>query len=85
MKQITTKSGFSVEINEEVLDDIEVFDCICELEEGDIKAYRKLISKILKPEDKERLYDHVRQVDGRVPTSLIGNEVAEIIAGCGKK
>lgn len=85
MKQIETKSGFSCDVNENAADDMEFLDLICELDDGNVRAYRKVIDKLLSAEDKDRLYAHVRTDDGRVPVSAINAELTDIIAGLGKK
>lgn len=85
MKQVITKSGFSCEVDEMCLDDMAFLDLICDIEDGNILAYRRLIDKILSAPDKERLYDHLRTEDGRVPISAISNEVTEIVKELGAK
>lgn len=78
MTQITTSSGFACEVNEAALDDMELLELIEALEEREsVSAYRKIIDKIL-PGERQRLYEHVRTEDGRVPISAVSAEIADI-------
>lgn len=85
MKQIETSTGFSCNVNELAADDIEFLDLLCDLDDGEIKAYRKVLKKLLSDDDIKRLFDHVRTEDGRVPVSAISAELVDIIKSLGKK
>lgn len=85
MKQIETNSGFSVEVNASAADDLEFLDLICELDDGNPRAYRGILDKLMSKDDQKRLFDHVRTDDGRVPVSAITVELTDIINGIGKK
>ena len=84
MKQIKTTSGFEIEIDESKLDDLEFLDLICELDDSNPRAYRKIVRKML-GDGETRLYDHIRTDDGRVPVSALTREILEILNGCGAK
>lgn len=80
MAQIKTRSGFECEINEACLDDMELLDLIADLESGEsVQAYKGILDKIL-PNDKKRLYDHVRTEDGRVPITAVSSEITDIFS-----
>lgn len=81
MALIETKSGFSVDVSESSVDDMEFLDLICDLEDGKPRAHRALCVKLLGEEGCKRLYEHVRTEDGRVPISAIDREIAEVING----
>lgn len=88
MTKVITKSGFEVEIDEECLDDMELLDEIVSLSDGDMSVYPKIVRRIMTPEDKQRLYDHIRDKEtGRVPTTAFSEELMDIFAGVkeGKK
>lgn len=85
MKQIRTSSGFEAQINENAADDLAFLDLICDLDDGNVRAYRAMLDKLLTEEDKQRLFNHVRTEDGRIPVSAINTELAELIKGIGKK
>lgn len=84
MKQIKTQTGFECEIDPIVMDDMEVLDLVVRIEKGDPLAYSDFTNKIL-GDNKARLYDHVREQDGRVPMAKIGEEVADILDQIGEK
>ena len=80
MAKIKTASGFETDVNEQIFDDMEILDLIADLEEGKVRAYRRLIDKLFPQEEKARLYDHLRTEDGRVPVSAMQAEIEEIFA-----
>lgn len=84
MKTVTTTSGFTCEINEACLDDMELFDAICACDSGQTAKFPIVADKILGA-NKKALYDFHRLPDGRVPTTPIMNDVKEILEGLGKK
>ncbi len=79
-----TPSGFEVDISPTVWDDMEVLDLFVEMSSGDDVtaglAVPRVISKILTPEQKQALYDHLRTPDGRVPIEAISNEIMALIS-----
>lgn len=82
-----TSTGFEFELASAAFGDMEVLDLLVELESGDttrqMMAVSPLLTKILSPDGKKRLYDHVRDKDGRVPVDRVVREVGEILAGVG--
>lgn len=78
----TTRTGFTYEINEEVLDDIELFDMLSDMLDDDINSLHigKVITKLLGKDGRKKMYDHLRTEDGRVPASAIANEVMDIFS-----
>lgn len=78
MKQITTSSGFSVEIDESRLNDMELFDALCELTRGDRTALPTVVGKIMGG-SKKALYEHLRAENGTVPINAVEAEVVEIM------
>lgn len=79
MTHIVTQSGFEIDIEENKLDDMEFLELVCDIDGGNILAYRKLINKLMSAEDKERLYNHVRGEDGRVPLTAVGAEITAVL------
>ena len=84
MKHITTPSGFSCEIDEAKLNDMELFDALVELDAGNMTALPTVVGKIIGGE-KKRLYNHVRASDGTVPIEQVAAEVRHIIQALGEK
>lgn len=78
VKHITTASGFSWDIDDVVLDDAEILDCLVDIDGGKMISIVPMLTKVLTPEGKKALYDHLRTEDGRVPYSDLDREVTEI-------
>lgn len=83
MKKGTTKSGFNFEIDEKVLDDMELIDAMAAAQGDDPTQISVVVVKIFGPEQRKRLYDHVRAEDGRVPVTDVANIITEIIDSLG--
>ena len=84
--EVTTASGFTVEINETALNDIELLEAFQGMDNGDIMQVTFVVSKLF-PGKKKELYDHLRKEDGTVPITDVAKEVADIIGALkdGKK
>lgn len=78
MKEITTKSGFCVSIDMDVLDNMELLDALAELEENEL-ATSKVAKMVLGADNKKRLYDHLRTDKGNVPVEAFYAELTEIM------
>ena len=86
-KIITTNSGFTAEVSNEALDDMELFEDLVELDRKNMSVMPRVLERILGSEGKKALYDHCRTEGGRVPMTAVFTEVGEIIGGLksGKK
>ena len=84
MKHIKTKTGFEIDIDENVIDDMELFDAVVDLQSGNMLAVPKVVSKIF-GDNKARLYDHCRQESGRVPTQAINDEITAVFEALNAK
>lgn len=82
--QITTKSGFSCDIDPDVLNDMELVDDLAEVQAGNALAISRVCLKILGKDNRTRLYDHVRNMAGRVPPDKVDAELGEILKGMGQ-
>lgn len=78
----TTKSGFSYDIPEEVLDDMELLEGISRIDEN-LKALPAVVSAIM-GDRKQALYDHVRKIHGRVSISAVSDEIAQMLSSAGE-
>ena len=74
-----TESGFSIELEESTLDNMEVLDALSDLDEGNPLAMSRLVVKLLGKDGKKRLYDHLRTEDGRVPASAVESAIMELL------
>lgn len=83
--QITTKSGFSCDIDPDVLNNMELVDDLAEVQAGNALAISRVCLKILGKDNRARLYDHVRNKAGRVPPDKVDAELGEILKGMGQQ
>ena len=73
-----TSTGFEFEINEAELDDMEFLDALAEVEENPL-TFSKVCQKLLGTEQKKRLYNHLRDKNGKVPIAKVSEAVEEIM------
>ncbi len=84
VKHVKTKTGFELDIDEAVIDDMELFEAVADLQAGDTMAIPVVIRKIC-GEHKKALYDHCRLESGRVPTQAVAEEVSAIFEALNAK
>lgn len=75
---ITTKNGFTCEIDPVALDDMELLELIGDVQDGNQLRVPAVIRRMLGDEQKKALYDHVRTQEGRVPTGVVFDMMGEI-------
>lgn len=85
MAKIKTTSGFSIEIDEAVLDDAELLEMLIEIDEENFASFATVLKKLLGEDGKKKLYDHVRNEEGRVPYGALSAELNDIIQGLNSK
>lgn len=78
MKHVKTSAGFEAELDEGCFDDMELFDAIVAMQNGDGTKLPTVVDKIL-GEEKPALYDFLRDEKGRVPTKAVSEAITEII------
>lgn len=83
MKKGKTTNGFSYEIDENVLDDMELIDAMAEAQGEDPTQISVVVKKIFGTEQRTKLYDHIRTEDGRVPVNDVAEMIKEIIESIG--
>lgn len=84
MTSIKTSSGFSCDVDESAMNDMELLEDLAAIDGGDIAVLPSALSRIVGSENKRKLYDHVR-VNGRVPIDSVSQEIGEIITQLGSK
>lgn len=85
MQKVITKSGFECLVDKKQMDDMELVDKIAEADAGNPLAVSAVIEKVLGKEQKVKLYNHLRNEDGRVPIEKVGEEIVEIITSLGNE
>lgn len=78
MEQIKTSTGFEIELEEDVFDDMELLENLALVDRGDMSAL-PLALDLLLGDDKQRLYDHCRGTNGRASAKKVMAEVGEIL------
>lgn len=73
-----TSSGFSFEISENTLDNMEFVDTLAEATDDNLLSVSRVVEMMLGKTQRKRLYDHVRTEDGRVPVAAVSAEIVEI-------
>ena len=82
----TTSSGFSYEVEDEILDDYELLELLNEADNGKAGAMLDVVERVLGKEQTEALKGHIRNESGRVSAKRMITEVMEILKshGAGK-
>ena len=83
MKKGKTQSGFKYEIDENILDDMELIDAMAAAQGEDPTQISVVVLKVFGPDQRKKLYDHLRTEDGRVPVTDVANTITEIIESLG--
>lgn len=75
-----TSTGFEYEVDEDVFDDMELIDALADVTSGrDSLQISAAVLKIFGTEQRKKLYDHLRNEHGRVPTEKIMDAITEIV------
>ncbi len=82
--QITTKSGFTCEIDPDVLNNAKLMDALADLQSGNSLAYPTVSRLVLGKDVRAKLYDHLTNEAGRVPIEDVDRELTEIMQALGK-
>lgn len=76
---VITQTGFEIDVDIELMDDMELFEMILEFDEGKYGKLPLFLKRLFGEKEIERLYDHVRVESGRVPMSRVSEEVGYIV------
>lgn len=74
-----TASGFEFELSPNIFDDWEIMELMGRVQKDDKFAIFDLFKKMLGDEQLNRLKEHCREEDGRIPLSRMNDELTEII------
>ena len=83
MKKIKLASGISLNIDDNVLNNMELLDTLVAMDEGDWHAMSQTMSMILVPEEKKKLYDHLRNEKGVVQIDAVSGALKDIFEALG--
>lgn len=76
-----TVSGFQYHIDDDARDDMELFEGLLALDNGDMSQLAQTLTALLGAEQKKALYDHCRTEKGRVSATRVFKELKEILNG----
>ena len=62
---VKTPADFECDFEKEAFNDMELLEAIEDMDKGEAMAFVPFVRKLFKPADKARLYDFVREADGR--------------------
>ena len=79
-----TTSGFSFALSENAINNMELVDALAETEDDNPVAVSRACRLLLGDELRKKLYDHLRDEEGRVPIDKVSEALVEIFAAFGK-
>lgn len=82
--KIELNCGISIDIEKEVFDDMQIVDLLAELEDGNGLAISKLSKLVFKPEDKQKIYNALKDGNGRIPVNKFADTFTEIFQKLGE-
>lgn len=85
MTQIKLSCGFEAEIDETAVNDMEFLDALTQMQEGDPTGLSVICDMLLNKKDKKRLYDAVRDENGRATVEAVSAKIKEIFDQLGSK
>jgi len=78
MLKIELSNGFKFDFDETVLDNMELVDALAECENNEL-AIIPVCNLLLGKDTKKKLYDHLRDENGRVPIQAVMDSLMEIL------
>jgi PleD family two-component response regulator len=75
---VKTKSGFKCKLDEDALDDVELLDDLMDLDSGESISIRRIVDRLMGKEQRKKLYDHLRDKNGRVKLDAITDELTDL-------
>lgn len=84
MIECVTKTGFTCELDEKKMDNMELLDTLAEISENPLNV-SKVVKLILSDDQRKALYDHLRTEDGCVPISAVSEAIVDIFNSTGQQ
>ena len=83
MKKIKLDSGLNLTVRDDVMDNMELLDDLVELDEGNGYAISRVLNRMLEPDEKKKLYEHLRE-NGVTKVSKVVTAMKEIFDKLGE-
>ena len=75
-----TKSGFEFVITDDALDDYELLEALCDIDNGDMGQVPKMVERLLGRDQKNALKAHIKAIKGKVSSKAMIEEISDIFA-----
>ena len=79
--QVKTTSGFEATIDEGILDDYELLEMLCEVDNGNTGKLIEASVKVFGKEQYAALKEHNRDENGKISTKKMIEEITEVLSG----
>ena len=83
MRKVKLDSGLNLTVKDDVMDNMELLDDLVELDEGNGYAISRVLNRMLDPEEKKKLYEHLRE-NGVTKVSKVITAMKEIFDKLGE-
>lgn len=83
MKKVKLESGLNLSVRDDVMDNMELLDDLVALDEGNGYAISRVLNRMLEPEEKKKLYEHLRE-NGVTKVSRVVTAMKEIFDKLGE-
>ncbi len=77
--KIITSQGAEYEIDENALDDYELFEALCEMDKGNMTSLPSVFEALLGADGKKALVRKLKERDGKASVTAMVAELAEIM------
>lgn len=74
---VKLNGGLTLEVKDNVLDNMELLDDLVDFDNGNGYAISRILARILEPEEKKKLYEHLRK-DGVTSISDVTQALKEL-------
>lgn len=74
-----TKSGFEFQLEDDALDDYELLEELCDIDNGEITKIPHVSVMLLGNDQMNALKEHIRGENGRVSAKKMAGEIGEIL------
>lgn len=77
------ENGFEFVVDDDALDNMELIDAMADAQEDNPAMFSKAVLILLGKDQRQKLYDHLRDESGRVPIEAVTNAFVEIFEALG--
>lgn len=74
-----TNDGFEIQLEDATLEDQELIDAVAGMQDGQLFDMSRLTLRLLGKEGRKKLYDHLRNPEGRVPPAAVAAALGELL------